>query len=192
MPLSLKSSGLSTGAIKVWVIIFLLTWGLIDTEGSVGGEQGTLHQRGVILTFCQSCRHKHRLELIPHQLRPRRPIRTVSFVRTGWATWGDVEAIEEPDLLIQLLTVQRVWNRGDRVSVQLHTRRTDVCLSALILPSQPANSRNVTRLSWSWSSSVKARLATVSMCWFESPGHGTSSPYRLLNWGRSSRYCRSR
>lgn len=66
-----------------------------------------------------------------------------------------------------------------------------VCLPSLYLPSQPANSLKVTRLSRSWSSRVKVRLATVSVCWFEPPGHGASSPYRLLNWGRSSRYCRS-
>lgn len=67
-----------------------------------------------------------------------------------------------------------------------------VCLPSLYLPSQQANSLKVTRLLRSWSSRVKVRLASVSACWLEPPGHGASSPYRLLNWGRSSRYCRSR
>lgn len=61
----------------------------------------------------------------------------------------------------------------------------------LYLPSQPANSLKVTRFLRSWSNSVKVRFASVSACWFEPPGHGTSSPYRLLNWGLSSRYCLS-
>lgn len=52
------------------------TRGQIDVEGSVCGHQGAFHQRGVVFTFCQSCRHKHTVKSVRHLqswLQPESP-----------------------------------------------------------------------------------------------------------------------
>lgn len=50
-----------------------LTRGQVNVEGSVGGQQGALHQRGVFLTSCQGCRQMHRrLRLSNHGVQQSR------------------------------------------------------------------------------------------------------------------------
>lgn len=50
-----------------------LTRGQVNVEGSVGGQQGALHQRGVFFTSCQGCRRMHtRLRLPNHGVKQSR------------------------------------------------------------------------------------------------------------------------
>lgn len=102
-----------------------------------------------------------------------------------------MKAVKQPYFLIQLPKVQRVWKKKQKKHEETEQSETSFYfsfmhfpfprLSSLYLPSQLAKSLKVTRLSQSWSRRVKVRLASVSVCWLETSGHGTSSPYRLLN-----------
>lgn len=75
--------------------------------------------------------------------------------------------------------VSRVSRRRKRRRVLILIRL--LALSFRYSPSQVAKSRKVTRLLCSWSRRVKVRFASVSACCLETPGHGASSPYKLLN-----------